>query len=507
MSLFPISDWLPSLKQQSLKHQSLRRLGLEGQGPQQTKRSELFGTALFGTAPAILPTTLPTIPLSPVNTPSYRVLMIAPTSFFADYGCHVRILEETRILQKLGHQVTIVTYHNGKNVDGIDIRRTLPIPWRQHYEVGSSRHKLVFDALLGLKTLEMLARGHFDVIHAHLHEGALIAHVLGKLFGLPVVFDFQGSLTEEMIDHYFLHRESSFYRPLRALERWINRRSAVIFTSSAHAERHLLEHFDCDPAQVRVLPDCVNADAFRPAADFDAAGLAELRNQLNIPAGRKVIVYLGLLAEYQGTGLLLQALQRILSIHPDVYLLLMGFPGVQHYRQQAKALGIDHAITFTGRVSYHEVPRYLALGDVAVAPKISVTEGLGKLLNYMATALPTVAFDTPVAREYLGAEGHLAVRGDVVSLADKIMVSLFPVATDTWGLEMGKRLRQRVIQHFAWDQAGQMIVSTYRELIESGGRRSLPAENEQSGRRSLPAATVIASPANDQLVERTEKLT
>src|SRR5262245_58068236 len=24
----------------------------------------------------------------------YRVLMIAPTSFFADYGCHVRILEE-----------------------------------------------------------------------------------------------------------------------------------------------------------------------------------------------------------------------------------------------------------------------------------------------------------------------------------------------------------------------------------------------------------------------------
>ena len=29
---------------------------------------------------------------------SYRVLMIAPTSFFADYGCHVRILEEARSL-------------------------------------------------------------------------------------------------------------------------------------------------------------------------------------------------------------------------------------------------------------------------------------------------------------------------------------------------------------------------------------------------------------------------
>jgi len=65
--------------------------------------------------------------------------MIAPTSFFADYGCHVRILEEARLLQRLGHQVTICTYHNGRNLPGLDIRRTMSIPWRKGYEVGSSR--------------------------------------------------------------------------------------------------------------------------------------------------------------------------------------------------------------------------------------------------------------------------------------------------------------------------------------------------------------------------------
>ena len=54
-----------------------------------------------------------------------RVLMIAPTSFFGDYGCHVRILEEARALQRLGHRVTIVTYRNGRDVPGLDIRRTL----------------------------------------------------------------------------------------------------------------------------------------------------------------------------------------------------------------------------------------------------------------------------------------------------------------------------------------------------------------------------------------------
>ena len=114
-----------------------------------------------------------------------RVLMIAPTSFFADYGCHVRILEEARVLQRLGHHVTIVTYHSGNPVPGMDIRRTLSIPWRRDYVVGSSRHKIAFDALLGLKTFQLLAQERFDVVHAHLHEGALIGLVLGRLFVCP----------------------------------------------------------------------------------------------------------------------------------------------------------------------------------------------------------------------------------------------------------------------------------------------------------------------------------
>jgi glycosyltransferase involved in cell wall biosynthesis len=401
--------------------------------------------------------------------------MIAPTSFFADYGCHVRILEEARILRKLGHHVTIVTYANGRNLPGVAIERTLPIPWRQHYEVGSSRHKIAFDGLLGIKTLELLVRGRYDVIHCHLHEGALIGLVLGRLFRIPVVFDFQGSLTEEMIDHHFLRRDSAFYGPLRRLERWIDRTPPAVFTSSAHAAKLLVEQFGCPNDHVRVLPDCVNADVWRPAAAFDPAELLALRRRLGVPDGYKVIVYLGLLAEYQGTGLLLEALQRILTVHPDVYLLLMGFPGIPVYQRKAEALGVHHAVTFTGRVPYEEAPRYLALGDVAVAPKLSLTESAGKLLNYMAAGLPTVAFDTPVAREYLGREGFLATRGDVESLAQHLTAALFPLpGARLTPHEVGQRLRQRAVQHFDWQQAGQVIVATYRSLLGRRAGRALP---------------------------------
>ena len=99
----------------------------------------------------------------------FRVLTIAPTSFFSDYGGHIRILEETRSLQAMGHHVAIVTYYKGSDMPGLDIRRTARLPWRADYEVGSSRHKLAFDVYLALQSLIEGVRFRPDVIHGHMH--------------------------------------------------------------------------------------------------------------------------------------------------------------------------------------------------------------------------------------------------------------------------------------------------------------------------------------------------
>ena len=72
---------------------------------------------------------------------------------------------------------------------------------------------------------------------------------------------------------------------------------------------------------------------------------------------------------------------------------------------------------FPGKVRYEDAPHILSLGDVAVSPKLSLTEGAGKLLNYMSMALPVVAYDTAVSHEYLGEDGVYAERGNVEDLA------------------------------------------------------------------------------------------
>jgi glycosyltransferase involved in cell wall biosynthesis len=409
---------------------------------------------------------------------SYRVLMVAPTSFFSDYGCHVRILEEARILQELGHRITVVTYYKGRDLPGLEIVRTRPVPWREEYEVGSSRHKIGFDVLLSWTSIKLVLSRRFDLIHAHLHEGALIGSILARLRRVPLVFDFQGSMTAEMVDHQFLHPDGPWYRPARWLETRINRFPQIILTSSEHAAAVLEQEFQLNSARVRPLPDAVNLSFFRPDC-LTPTERNEWKQALGIPPDRPVVVYLGLLTDYQGTDKLLLAARELRQRQTGVHFLIMGYPGVGRYAQMAKDLGLEGWVTFTGRIAYEQAPQYLALGDIATAPKMSDTEGSGKILNYMAMALPTVVFDVPVSREFLGELGMYAQPGDFLSLADAIQSLLDDPSR---ARALGQSARQHVAEHYSWQQAGRDLVSIYDGLL-----RPLPAGAKQR-RSSLAVA-------------------
>lgn len=407
---------------------------------------------------------------------SYRVLMIASTSFFGDYGGHIRIFEEIRILQGLGHRVCVVTYPLGRNLAGVDIRRARKLPWRAEYEVGSSRHKLALDLLLAWKILRTALEFRPDVIHAHTHEAAFLGTWVAGLLRVPLILDFQGSMTAEMLDHHFLNPRGPFFAPLRALERWIDRRPAAILTSSRNGAQVLTSEFGVASDRIVPLPDCVDPEQLAPIPR-GAPALADLKVYLGIPNGRPVVVYLGLLAEYQGTGVLLQAAEKLVRRGVDVHFLIMGFPGVATYAQQARNLGIMHRVSFPGKIPYEQIATWLSLGDVAVAPKMSQTEGNGKILNYMALGLPVVAFEAPVAREYLDHLGVYAPLGDAAGLADAIAGLLADPARRA---ALGQALRLRVAANFSWGEAGRQIEAVYAAARERG---SVGAREQGSERK------------------------
>ena len=391
----------------------------------------------------------------------FNVLMVAPTSFFSDYGGHIRILEETHTLQALEHQVTIVTYYKGSDVPGLDIRRTMRLPWHTEYEVGSSRHKLAFDVYLMAQSIVEGLRLRPDIIHGHMHEGALIGGVLARLLHVPLVFDFQGGLTAEMVDHNFLNENGRFYPWVYRLERFICQKLPdAILTSSLHAARLLEEEFAVPPARIHPLPDCADTFRFDPER-FNAAEKQQLRRQLAIPDGRPIIAYLGLLTDYQGIPHLIEAAVRLKQMEEEAHLLIMGYPNVQHYQALAHHQGVADRVTFTGRIRYQDAPAYLSLGDVAVAPKMSATEGSGKLLNYMALAQPVVAYDSAVHREYLADCGVYVSPGNVEGFVQSIVNLLHAPEQRAY---LGQQLRRRAQEEYSWRRAGKQIVALYNHL-------------------------------------------
>lgn len=410
----------------------------------------------------------------------YRILTIAPTSFFSDYGAHVRILEEILHLQARGHSVVVCTYHTGNDVPGLDIRRSVDVPWKRGVMVGSSRHKLYFDVALAA-TVQRTARSFRpDVVHAHIHEGALLGWTLRQLRNVPLVFDYQGSLLAEMIDHHFVRPNSPVLPVLRLMERRIDRSADAIITSSYNAEQGLRERIGDYSERISTLPDAVNTQTFAPPSnDMERKALLAMKRSLGIPTDRKVVVYLGLLAHYQGTDNLLEAAAIIKNEwgRHDIHFLVMGFPGVETYSSQADRLGLNHHVSFTGRIPYSSAPRYLALGDVAVSPKLSTTEGAGKIGNYMAMGLPTVAFDTPVSREYLGPLGVYAERGNSRDLAARLCEVLDNPGT--YG-EVGKQLRQQAITNLSWDGAIDHIEAVYEQATV---RRIGQQKDKQTARK------------------------
>jgi glycosyltransferase involved in cell wall biosynthesis len=158
---------------------------------------------------------------------------------------------------------------------------------------------------------------------------------------------------------------------------------------------------------------------------------------------------------------------------PRTHFVIMGYPNEERYRARVREAGLAAHVSLPGRIAYDDAARHLALGTMAVSAKQSLTEANGKLLNYMACALPVVATDTPVNREILGELGVYAPVGDHAALAEAI-VSLLGDGQRRQSL--GVALRQRAETLFSWPSLTDRLVRVYEKVTRSSARGAYAAQ-------------------------------
>jgi glycosyltransferase involved in cell wall biosynthesis len=377
-----------------------------------------------------------------------KILMIAPTPFFSDRGGHMRILEEARALQKLGHEITISTYPLGRDPEGINVERTAKLLGYKKASPGPSIYKYPANILLFFKSLKLLRSNKYDIIHGHLHEGALIGWAIKKFRKTPLIFDCQGSLIGELKGHGYVKKGGLKYKIFDKLERFITKRADHIITSNPGVASFLKEELNAK--NITIVEDGVNTEAFKPGAE---------KINLELPVDKKIVLYLGGLQPHKGVKYLLNAIP---FTDKDAHFLVMGYPGVEECKSLVTQLGVQNRVTFTGRIDYKKAPNYLALGDLAISPKtLESGEANAKVYNYIGMGLPVVLFDFESNKNMLGDLGIYAKEKDIKDLAEKINI----VIKDPEKLaQLSKKVRELAINQYSWDKAGEKIQGVHNKL-------------------------------------------
>lgn len=395
-----------------------------------------------------------------------KILMIAPTPFFADRGTHIRILEEALALRRRGHEVTIATYHIGSELpadlsDGIDVRRIRRLLfWYKKLEAGPDWQKIVLDLMLIRKTFFLARTWKPDIIHGHLHEGVLIGWVVKQaLFwrNMKLVADFHGSLTKEMVSHDYLG--AGFLKAIFGyVERLIDNQGDAAVASSWSNAKEISRLRRRGGVEVAL-------DGARVYPPFGAEDRRINREKHGIPIDATVVVYTGAFIANKGVKVLVEAIPSALARDENLFFVLAGFP-----RNELEPLleeqDIRSRVKIISPLPYFELGAILGMSDIAIDPKRDGTgQASGKMLQYMGAGLPVVCFDTRNNREYLGDGGVFAADETGEALADAI-VALAARRDDRRRLGEDNRIRAH---SFSWDKTGEKLEKIY-EIVSGKGR-------------------------------------
>src|SRR5215210_1753615 len=131
--------------------------------------------------------------------PRPRVLFVAPQPFYEDRGTPIAVRQVLQALGQLGYAVDLLTYPVGSDVSipGLRIfRGANPFGFRS-VPVGLSVRKLLLDLALASALRAHLRSQSYTCVHA-VEEMAFPAALLGRRYGVPVLYDMQSSLPEQL---------------------------------------------------------------------------------------------------------------------------------------------------------------------------------------------------------------------------------------------------------------------------------------------------------------------
>ena len=309
-----------------------------------------------------------------------------------------------------------------------------------------------------------------DLVHSHTWYANLAGHLAKLLYEIPHVVT---SHSLEPLRPWKAEQLGDGY----GLSSWAERTAilaadAVIAVSAGMRADVLSAYPDVDPERVHVVHNGIDTELFAPRRD-DAA----LRRH-GIDPARPTVIYFCRITRQNGLPHLLGAAR---DLHADVQLVLCASapdtPAIAEEVEQAVAAlrtTRTDVIWLRDQLPREDLVALLSGATVFVCP--SVYEPLG-IVN-----LEAMACGVPVVASAVGGIPEVVVDGQTGILVDYdprtpeqldrgLAAALDRVLSDpVAAAEMGRRGRERAVEHFGWGRIARQTVEVYEQALTSAVR-------------------------------------
>lgn len=390
-----------------------------------------------------------------------------PVRFDAIGGMQTQIYGQTVALAAAGIRQTVLTLRVPQaprqwQCDPLAVVRGVRIPVFPLKSRLRGMVDLNISWCLGVLAAWRGLRDPFNIVHVHwsgVSLPPLMTWAISKLSGAKVVVTVHCSALVT-------------YHPMSTLDLLLHRLSCAVERRALLAADHVIVltprivselesrgvHLG---KRVSVVPDAIEARTFRGYASPSAA--ARFVKRFSVPAGRKVIGYVGRVAREKGWRLLLEVSQRLAD--RPVHFLVCGDGNERDLlEQEIDRCRMRDRFTVTGYLPHYEVAVALSVCDVMLLT--SRHEEFGSvMLEAMAVGTSVVAFNVGGVPHVLadGAAGMLVEDGSV----DQMAAAVRRVFDEP---ELRARLRHagmaRVEQNFGRLMSTREMIKVYRSVLE-----------------------------------------
>lgn len=397
---------------------------------------------------------------------------------FGHKGASAHIREIVNAFEKLGHETTIYSANlHGlteyrQNYKAVEIhpdpgfKNILKELWKLDDLLGINNN-LEYDLkLLHLnisfyeKLKPIFTREKFDFIYERYSLLGYSGIALSKHFSIPHILEINSPLVKE----HTRMVGTEIKRIAIKLEQKIFKESDSLIVVSKHLKKYCTK-LGIPEDKISVLPNGVDIKNFKSTK----SKRTYLRRKLKIQE-KNVLGFVGSLRPWHDLQLLLKAFDIVHKNNPDVHLLIVGDgPGKEKLIKKCKNIGISKNITWTGYIPHHQIPQYISVMDVCIAPYKPNSDFYFspiKVFEYMALSKPVIAADIGQLSELISVHktGMLYETGDLSQLTDSIQLLI-----DNLRLReiIGGNAYRWVKKNRTWDLNAKMIIKCANNIVKA----------------------------------------